>query len=368
MRRGLIIVVVVLLVLAAVVAAIGLRPPTPTAGTAGSPAASAGTPSGGARATLAPSGGASTSGAANTFTNPVIDRDFPDPDTLKVGDTYYAYGTNANGMNVQVMRSADMVHWDGPKEALPALPHWASLQSGLTWAPEVWPTADAKTYVMYFVSRDTASDKQCVGLATSDKPDGPFKAQDDKPFICQTDQGGTIDPASFVDSDGSRYVLFKNDGNCCGIPTRLYIQKVSADDLTLEGQPTALIQNDQWWEGRVVEAPTLFKHNNKYYLFYSANNYAGADYCIGYAVADTILGPYTKPLPGPFVATQSDKGPAVVGPGGQDVMVDAKGRTWLMYHSWDPTVSYRWVSVDPLDWDGDKPALRGPSRQPELSP
>ena len=79
MRRGLIIVVVVLLVLAAVVAAIGLRPPTPTAGTAGSPAASAGTPSGGARATLAPSGGASTSGAANTFTNPVIDRDFPDP-------------------------------------------------------------------------------------------------------------------------------------------------------------------------------------------------------------------------------------------------------------------------------------------------
>ena len=359
MRRGLIIAIIVL-VLAGALGWAFLRPATPSAGTVGSAA----------QATVAPAGQAAAPAAGGQFTNPVIDRDFADPDTLKVGDTYYAYATNAHGMNVQVSRSTDMVHWDMPKDALPVLPNWASPQSGLTWAPEVWPSADGKTYVMYFVSRDLASDKQCVGAATSDKPDGPFKAQNDKPFICQVDQGGTIDASSFVDTDGSRYVLFKNDGNCCSIPTRIYIQKVSADGLTLEGQPTALIENDQWWEGHVVEAPTLWKHNNKYHLFYSANNYAGPDYSIGYAVADNILGPYTKPLPGPFVATQSDpaKGPPVVGPGGQDVMVDAKGRTWLMYHSWDPTVSYRWVSIDPLDWDGDKPALRGPSRQSEPAP
>ncbi len=370
MRRGLLL-FLALLVVVGVLAATLLRRTTPTAATSASggqsPAASAGTPASAPQAGQAPGASGGTPAGANTFTNPVIDRDFPDPDTLKVGNTYYAYATNANGMNVQVTHSTDMVHWDWPKEAMPALPRWASLQSGLTWAPEVWPTAAGATYVMYFVSRDSASDKQCVGLATSSTPDGPFTAQGDKPFICQVDQGGTIDAASFVDTDGSRYVLFKNDGNCCGLPTHLYIQKVSADGLTLEGQPTALIQNDQWWEGRVVEAPTLWKHNNKYYLFYSANNYAGADYCIGYAVADNILGPYTKPLPGPFVATQSDKG-AVVGPGGQDVMVDEKGRTWLMYHSWDPTVSYRFVSIDPLDWDGDKPVLRGPSRQPEPAP
>ncbi|MFN8496321.1 MAG: glycoside hydrolase family 43 protein [Anaerolineae bacterium] len=359
MRRGLIIVIIVLIV--AAVLALSLLRMNPQ---------QAATPATVAQATVAPPAAVAASGAGNKFTNPVVNRDFADPDTLKVGDAYYAYATNANGMNVQVARSMDMVNWDMPREALPALPHWASLQSGLTWAPEVWTSADGKTYVMYFVTRDTASDKQCIGLATSDKPEGPFKARDDKPFICQVDEGGTIDAASFVDTDGSRYVLFKNDGNCCNITTRIYIQKVSSDGLTLEGKPTALIENDQAWEGHVVEAPTLWKHNNKYYLFYSANNYAGADYAVGYAVADNILGPYTKPLSRPFVATQSDpaKGPPVIGPGGQDIIVDENGRTWLMYHSWDPTISFRWVSIDPLDWEGDKPVLRGPSRQPQPAP
>ncbi|MCW5854079.1 MAG: hypothetical protein KIT87_28690, partial [Anaerolineae bacterium] len=33
------------------------------------------------------------------FVNPILDLDFPDPDTLKVGDTYYAYATNAGSTN-----------------------------------------------------------------------------------------------------------------------------------------------------------------------------------------------------------------------------------------------------------------------------
>ncbi len=306
--------------------------------------------------------------APGQFVNPVLDRDFPDPDTLKVGDTYYAYATNANGMNIQVARSTNLVRWETLNDGLPVLPRWASLQGGLTWAPEVTTTADGKSYVMYFTTRDAASDKQCVGVATSDKPEGPFKPRDDKAFICQADLGGTIDASSFVDEDGARYVLFKNDGNCCGMTTRLWIQKVSADGLALEGQPTALIENDQAWEGRVIEAPTLWKHGGKYYLFYSANSYAGLDYAVGYAVADSILGPYRKPLTTPLVASNLKTGPPVIGPGGQDVVVDKKGNTWLMYHAWDNTISYRWLCLDPLVWEGDAPVVKGPSRVPEPAP
>ena len=40
-----------------------------------------------------------------TFTNPVYDHDFPDPFVLKVGETYYAYATNANGEQVQTLTS-----------------------------------------------------------------------------------------------------------------------------------------------------------------------------------------------------------------------------------------------------------------------
>jgi beta-xylosidase len=220
---------------------------------------------------------------------------------------------------------------------------------------------------MYFTARDAASDKQCIGVATSDKPEGPFKDEGDKPFICQADQGGSIDASSFVDEDGTQYVLWKNDGNCCGYDTWLYIQKVSQDGLTLEGDPTRLIKQDKAWEGNLVEAPTLWKHEDNYYLFYSANNYAGADYATGYAVADAPTGPFTKPENGPWLSTDFQNGGAI-GPGGQDVVVDDDGETWLAYHSWDPTATYRRMQIDELRWEGETPVLDGPDRGPQPKP
>src|SRR5688500_10621901 len=46
------------------------------------------------------------------FVNPVLNIDFPDPDLLKVGDTYYAYATGAGPTNIQMARSKDLVKWD----------------------------------------------------------------------------------------------------------------------------------------------------------------------------------------------------------------------------------------------------------------
>lgn len=307
--------------------------------------------------------------APGMFVNPVLNYDFPDPDILKVGDTYYAYATNAGPTNIQAARSQDLVHWESLSGALPALPLWARAQAGLTWAPDVTTGADSKTYVMYYVTRDEASDKQCIGVATSDMPDGAFRstgAANEKPFICQSTEGGSIDPASFTDEDGSRYILWKNDGNCCGVETRIYIQKVSADGLQLEGEPTRLIKNDAVWEGNLVEGPTLWKQNGKYYLFYSANAYNTERYAVGYAVADSILGPYRK-ADKPILVTDMQNG-AAFGPGGQDVVLDKDGDTWMVYHSWDPTVSLRWMQIDPLVWEGDAPRVKGPSRMPEPVP
>jgi beta-xylosidase/predicted small secreted protein len=358
-----------LLVAALVLAACGNSQGNPQAGpdatSAASPVADASSPST-AVAALTPTIGptAIPSPGPNEFVNPVIDQDFPDPDTLKVGDTYYAYATNTGGTNVQTAMSTDLVKWQIVGEALPALPGWAN--GGFTWAPEVTTTADGKGYVMYFTARDAASNLQCIGVATSDKPDGPFQSTADKPWICPTGEGGAIDAGSFVDDDGTRYVLWKNDGNCCGGNTRLYLQKVSADGLTLESEPAKLIENDQPWEGLVTEAPTLWKHNGKYYLFYSANNYAGIDYSVGYAVADQIMGPYTKG-DGPILKTDLKNG-AALGPGGQDIVLDKDGETWMLYHSWDPSVTYRRVLLDELVWEGDKPVVKGPDKVPQPLP
>jgi beta-xylosidase len=326
--------------------------PGPTAGTLVGGAATRATP------TPVPTPG------PNEFVNPVFDRDFPDPDVLKAGDTYYGYATNSGTMNIQVATSQDLVHWKPLGSALPALPDWARPVGGLTWAPEV--TQYDSRYVMYFVSRDDKSDKQCIGVATSEKPEGPFKSSATKPLICQPDQGGSIDPAAFADEDGTRYVLWKNDGNCCAKDTWLYIQKVSADGLQLEGQPTRLIKQGQSWEGHLIEAPTLWKHDEKYYLFYSANNYAGPDYAVGYAVADQLLGPYQKAAE-PLLKTNGGRG-IVIGPGGQDVVAAPDGRTWMVYHAWDDHASYRAMYIDELDWEGDRPVVRGPDEVPQPVP
>ena len=44
----------------------------------------------------------------------------------------------------------------------------------------------------------------------------------------------------------------------------------------------------------MVEAPFIWSRNGKYYLFYSANSYEDGRYALGYAVSDSLEGPYTK--------------------------------------------------------------------------
>jgi beta-xylosidase len=117
----------------------------------------------------------------------------------------------------------------------------------------------------------------------------------------------------------------------------------------------------------VVEAPTLWKHNGKYYLFYSANNYAGPDYAIGYAIADEVTGPYAKPTQQPLLATSMNNG-AAIGPGGQDIVLDKDGEPWLIYHSWNSTATYRMMMIDELVWQGDTPIVEGPDRGPQPKP
>ncbi|HYD99266.1 MAG TPA: glycoside hydrolase family 43 protein [Alphaproteobacteria bacterium] len=284
--------------------------------------------------------------------NPVIDRDFPDPDLLLADGTVYAFATNVPGINVQAARSKDLKAWEALPDALPALPAWT--KPGMTWAPEVSPHPSGQGYVLYYTAAHKDSGRQCIGMATGAAPAGPFVAPDDGPLICQTEEGGSIDPSLFRDEDGQHYLLWKNDGNCCGHDTWLYIQKVGPDARPT-GTPTRLIRQDQDWEDLLVEAPTLWRQDGRYYLFYSANGYAGPDYAVGYAVADAPLGPYTK-AEGPLLKTGREPR-VLVGPGGQDVIRMPDGRLWFAYHSWNPAATHRGMHVDPLEWEAGRPKV-----------
>lgn len=50
---------------------------------------------------------------ALTYENPILYLDIPDPDVIRVGDTYYMSSTTMH-MNpgVPIMKSKDLLHWN----------------------------------------------------------------------------------------------------------------------------------------------------------------------------------------------------------------------------------------------------------------
>lgn len=296
-----------------------------------------------------------------TFRNPVLTLDFPDPFILPDGGRFYAYATNSAGRNIQLAVSEDLVSWDILTDAMPALPDWASLRSGLVWAPEVIQVG--KQYLLYYTARDKESDRQCIGVAVSDSPEGKFRDSRAEPLVCQVDEGGSIDASPFRDGE-TLYLLWKNDGNCCGIKTWIYSQELAPDGLSLVGEPVRLIENDEVWEGTLVEAPTLFKHEDRYYLFFSANNYASERYAVGYALCDSPSGPCQDAPENPILASLLAN-PPVIGPGHQ-TLLQLGEQTWMIYHAWEVSLQglrtdRRQVWIDRLDWVDGKPVVRGPT-------
>jgi len=292
---------------------------------------------------------------------PVIRADFPDPDILVVDGVFYAYATNADGKHIQVARSHDLEQWNMLPDALPILPDWASSSGEQVWAPAVLKINDQ--YVMYYTAHDQASDRQCIGVATSLRPEGPFHDTRALPFVCPSSLGGAIDASPLHDGD-QLYLYFKSDGNCCGLKTHIWGQELAADGLSLLGKPVSLLSNDQSWEGSVVEAPQMLKHDGAYYLFYSGNDYANAHYAVGYAHCQSPLGPCIKPTkPGssPLIASPDGYTSSLVGPGGEDIFQQGNV-TWIAFHAWP--VSFdgqlgqgRYMLIARLEWHGDQPVV-----------
>lgn len=302
--------------------------------------------------------GADDSGAvAADATAPfAVDQDFPDPDVLNNGGTYYAYATNGNGFNVQVATSPDLETWEVlGTDALPILPSWST--PGRTWAPEVTEVSPG-AFVMYLTATATAAQAQCIGVATASDPAGPFSPLGDDPIVCPDAQGGAIDASIFRDDDGSLHLLWKNDGNCCGLDTFLQIAPLTAEGTALAGDSVRLLRQDLPWEGNLIEAPTLVKHDDAYVLFYSANDYGGDKYATGYATSPTLLGEYTKARE-PVLTTETSGG-RYLGPGGQDIVEAPDGSDAIVFHSWDELYIQRGMNVAPLTWNDGVPSVTVP--------
>ncbi|MET7637190.1 family 43 glycosylhydrolase [Streptomyces sp. NPDC005438] len=293
-----------------------------------------------------PDGGVSTRTVAPRL---AIDDDFPDPEVLQDGDTHHAYSTSSrHGRVPYATASSPDGDWTVRGDALPDAPAWTG--SGGFWAPDVSRRSDGR-YLMYFTGPHAASGRMCLGAALADSPAGPFTPTSDTPLVCDPGEGGDIDPASFVDADGTRYLLYKNDGNAVGSPTVLWLQRTEADGTTLVGDRTELLRNDLPSEDGVIEAPVLVRRDSRYVLFYSAGIYTTDNYQTSYATSASLTGPYTRAYR-PLLTTASLDG-AVRGPGGADI-----GDGHVYFHG-TRDAGGRGMYVGDLGWTHDLPVVRG---------
>lgn len=218
---------------------------------------------------------------------------------------------------------------------------WAQQQM---WAPDA-NEKDGKFY-LFFPAKDYEGVFR-IGVAISDSPTGPFKAEP------KAIKGSfSIDPAVFKDDDGAYYMYF---GGLWGgqlqrwrtgvfnedqpeSPTAFLpaddepallplVAKMTDDLLEFDETPKALeildkngnllLSGDN--DRRFFEAAWLHKHNGKYYFSYST----GDTHFICYAIGDS---PY-----GPFTYTGRILNP-VVGWTSHHSVCEIEGKTYLFYH------------------------------------
>ena len=307
---------------------------------------------------------------------PVLKENFPDPFILPVGKHFLAYSTTSAGRNVPMAVSTDLVRWQmvkdeqNPKrlyDAMPTLPSWA--KSGFTWAPEVLAVTGG--YALYFSAPHKKLDVQCVGVATSADPIGPFVSRGSEPLVCQPTLGGTIDAHAFRDTDGQLYFYYKNDGNNPKFlkPSQIWVQRLSADGMMLTGEAKPILKNDQHWEWRVVESPAMVRHAGGYTMFFSANHFGWeadqrlSNYGTGYARCEGPMGPCTDAAENPWLRSYFTSELGCLSGPGHPTIFQAGTRSFIAFHAWAansgcrPAKSERYLYVAPLGFEGAKPFI-----------
>jgi beta-xylosidase len=127
--------------------------------------------------------------------------------------------------------------------------------------------------------------------------------------------------------------------------------------------------NAHRWQGNLVEAPEMVAHRGAYTLFYSANNYASADYGIGYAACRAPLGPCVDRSTASLVPSNA----VAAGPGHCFIVTTPSGKSELLYHAWPPsaigsTSPGRQLWLEPLTWNGDVPSVHPSQAGPQPRP
>ena len=123
----------------------------------------------------------------------------------------------------------------------------------------------------------------------------------------------------------------KQDALLDAMRTPIFAQRLASDGRSLIGERVQLLENDQPWEGHLIEGPWVTRQLGRYWMFYAGNDFTNPAYGIGVAVADDLLGPYVK-QPQPLLRSTSEW----LAPGHASVAPGLDGQPQLFFHAFHP--------------------------------
>ncbi|WIB37184.1 family 43 glycosylhydrolase [Curtobacterium sp. MCJR17_043] len=213
-----------------------------------------------------------------------------------------------------------------------------------------------------------------MGVATSSSPTGPWTDSGGPVVAPQTAPNGdgfrwSFDPEVITDS-GRTYLYF---GSYFG---GVHVRQLTADGLRSRPETERQIAIDNRYEGSY-----LMRHGGWWYYMGSATNCCNGSltgYGVFVARSKSPLGPFrdrdgvaitdTRVGGSPLLAQNGNRW---VGTGHNTVVTDFADQDWMIYHAVDRTDPYyagqtgytkRPALIDPIDWVGGWPVVRGGSR------
>ncbi len=284
----------------------------------------------GARCRLAAAVAVAVGLAAPAFAQKPILPDFQaDPSAHEWDGRYWIYPSHDlpgskdwDMVDWHAFSSTDLVRWKdhgvifGLKD-LTWAKRWA-------WAPDAMKR-DGR-YYFYFPADDQ------IGVAVSDRPDGPFKDALGRPLVARGESGTRVmDPAIFVDDDGQAYLYFGQNA--------ARVVRLKADMVTRDG-PIAEIPLQDFHEGI-----WMHKRDGLYYLSYCAMRTSGGDMhsMLAYSTSRSPLGPFE--YRGVFMDNKSRNV--------HHSIARFAGEWYLFYHVQGPSWFERRVCAESLRYNPD---------------
>ena len=219
---------------------------------------------------------------ANMIQNPMLWADVPDPDVIRVGDTFYLVSTTMHLMpGAPVMASKDLKNWETVSyifDKLTDSPKYDLLE-GTAYGRGQWATS-LKYHKGKFYALLAPNEQGAMGdtyIFTADKAEGPWKIVSRMRHF--------HDCSLFFDDDDRVYVVY-------GTGEMMELKPDLSD--VIEGTYQKIFEREADETG-LLEGSRVIKHRGKYYLLMISHVYAPGrhrrEVCYR---ADDIHGPYEK--------------------------------------------------------------------------